>query len=389
MTAPEFDALRARRREVARQLRAEGLPVRQIAARLGVSHPTVIEDLREVPAMTTTSATTTDAVPVPPRFDERNARLTMLLDALDGLGLGGMLGESRALLARAADVERAAAEGHSRARSEVDGLVSMVADGTLPLDQAAVKAAALAPWEPWVPRPVRGRDNRRTPAWSVADRVAGELRERARLAAKAAGLDVHGRLSQLAAGAVKRGVEAGRHLVDVPAVLEALKPPKVRPGLIQAGPQASDPFAGRPRAKLPARVRSVDDIQGNGPLMGWWAEATSATEELTRLHDVAGLLHAVAGGASSVFAVDPDSDKLVRVNRDLPPQVHLAVVDALGWGPGLHMALKAVPSRSFAGRVWDAIAGAAGRPSTDGVEVVNGVRQPAGWSPPVSPRVGA
>ena len=36
---------RAERGEVARKLRAEGLPVRVIAARLGVTHPTIIRDL--------------------------------------------------------------------------------------------------------------------------------------------------------------------------------------------------------------------------------------------------------------------------------------------------------------------------------------------------------
>ncbi len=36
---------REERRELARKLRAEGLPVRVIAARLGVTHPTVLRDL--------------------------------------------------------------------------------------------------------------------------------------------------------------------------------------------------------------------------------------------------------------------------------------------------------------------------------------------------------
>ena len=39
------DRRREQRAELARKLRGEGLPVRVIAARLGVTHPTVLRDL--------------------------------------------------------------------------------------------------------------------------------------------------------------------------------------------------------------------------------------------------------------------------------------------------------------------------------------------------------
>ena len=47
LARPSAPAERRRneRREVARRLRGEGLPVRVIAARLGVTHPTVLRDL--------------------------------------------------------------------------------------------------------------------------------------------------------------------------------------------------------------------------------------------------------------------------------------------------------------------------------------------------------
>lgn len=41
----EAERRRGERREEARRLRGEGLPVRVIAARLGVTHPTVLRDL--------------------------------------------------------------------------------------------------------------------------------------------------------------------------------------------------------------------------------------------------------------------------------------------------------------------------------------------------------
>lgn len=44
--AYQLAQVRQRRREQAERLRDQGLSYRQIAARLGVSHPTVLEDLR-------------------------------------------------------------------------------------------------------------------------------------------------------------------------------------------------------------------------------------------------------------------------------------------------------------------------------------------------------
>lgn len=302
------------------------------------------------------------------RFDETAVRLAALVSALDGLGITDVLDEPRALLLRVREIETGARDARARARAELAELVGGVADGALSLDQAATRAAELAPWTPGA---AAGRDDRRTPAGALAERVVLELRQRARDAAGRAGLDVHARLSRRAADAAKRGVEAGRRLVDVPALLVALRPPQQRHDRVQTTPFPRDHIGQAPPP--PLSWVGFEAIQRDAARMAAWSAATVASDELSTLHGAAALLHAVTGGASSWFGVDADRDQLHRITADLPVQAHLAVYDALGWRPGLHLALK--PGER--------------RPPVPTTEVVNGVRQPAGWTPPAAPRIGA
>jgi hypothetical protein len=341
MTVPEFAELRAQRREAAVQLRAQGMPVREIAGRLGVSHPTVIADLRESTMTTTTAAPVTTTAPFRSRHDERDVRLRLLLDALDQVGLPGTLEPARSLLGRAAEVMAEQREDHIRARAERDELVGKVAAGTLPLDRAVTRVAELAAWL----TPTGGRADE-TFAHGVAERVAAQLRGQARDVAKATGMDVHAKLAKLAAGAAKRGAEAGRHLIDVDQVLGALRPPKRAERQIMVGGSVYEQHdVGVPLAPDPPRGVTLEQIQHDPAAMAHWATATTAAEQYRAVLDTAELLHGVAGGASTPFNATADTYEgryaMSRIVRFLPAvQVHLAVFDALGWAPGLHLSLK-------------------------------------------------
>ncbi|WP_433612476.1 hypothetical protein ACQP2P_01445 [Dactylosporangium sp. CA-139114] len=284
-------------------------------------------------------------------YDEATGRLLALLQALDGSGLGDHLGEARALLARVDEVERQGADGVARAQRTRAELVAAVADRRMDLDQAVERLATLAPWLASGHAPDGG---------GLADAFAGpvvvELRARAVRSARADGFAVHDVLSARADAAVRRAVEAGGRLIDVRAVATALTQPK-RSGTVMRGAVVEP--APHPWLTNPPVLPTLDfaDVQGDGAKMAAWAEAASGHAEWLEMHRVAGLLHDVAGGSSTHYAGKTDEDVWYFVKR-LPGVVHLAVVDALGWRPGLHASLRpAVERPSMRERITDKMEG--------------------------------
>jgi hypothetical protein len=294
------------------------------------------------------------------RFNENDVRLRVLIDALDALGLTGVMPEARGLLARAADVETAQRADHARARRERDELVGQVAAGELPLDEATRAVAVLAAW--LSPR----SDSDLTPARAFAEKVAARLRGQARDAARRDGLDVHAALARLAAGAVRRGVDAGRYLVDVPTVVGALQPPKRAERQVVVGGHTHELHDEAVLPAAPPPSVTVETFERDPQKMGHWAAATSAAEELAAVHAAAELLHGVVGGQSTPFGAETDTFAMSRVHRFLPVQVHLVVFAGLGWKPGLHIDLRPRRPRP---------------PDASRFEIVGGVRVPAGWTP--------
>jgi hypothetical protein len=269
------------------------------------------------------------AAPQRPEFDEGTVRLTMLIDGLDRVGLTGVLGEACALLHRAGEVQAAADDGHRRAHRLRTAVVARVVDGTATLDEVAAELAAVAGWLP---------DPDSSPAAAITRRVVAELRAAAVGSARAEALAVHSELSRLADAAVRRGVEAGRKLVDVRAVAAALTPPAGWPPPPSA--TRSDPRQ-HPWLTAPPVLPVVDaaGLAADPATAPHWAEASQAHAEWIRLLDVARLLREAYRVGYRPFGVDADPNVSYFVEQ-LPQQVHLAVADALDWRPGLHVVLK-------------------------------------------------
>ncbi|MFR9779051.1 hypothetical protein ACL02O_23725 [Micromonospora sp. MS34] len=261
-----------------------------------------------------------------------------LLKGLDGLGLTGELSAARVLLARVGEVVSAEHAAGARVRAERDRLVADLVDGRTTLEAAA------------------GRFPEPGSTAVVVDAAVRELRRRAVDAAQADVLAVHDVLADRAKPAVDAAVAAGRHLVDVPAVVKVLKPPK-RPARGSGAPQ-EHPWVYNP-PRLPEL--SVESIQADPVAMGHWVVATRATEQVRELLRVAGLLHELGGWSVRLFGGDVDRDVAYFVGQ-LPEQVHLAVADGLGWKPGVHVDLRPVPVRP--------------------------ARRDVLWMPPRAPRIG-
>lgn len=328
MTAPQFEALRDQRRQMARQLSDQGFSARQVADRLGVSHTTILDDLAA-------TAPRDGAEPTIPAtgsrrftFDQATGQLTVLLSGLDGVGLGGQLTDARRLLARADAAVIADRHGHEQAQQVRERVVVDVADGRLTLADASAALAGAAPWL---------TDSTSSPMSVVADRVVAELRRRAVQAARSDWLVVHDALRRLADAAVRRGVEAGGRLVDCKRVAKVLTPPPMLPkvdGVLHRHPWVDNPPV------LPAVDGAA--LAADPSTAPAWATASQAYAELRRLVEVADLLRDAGGPASLLVAANIDRNALYIVEQ-MPEQVHLAVFDALGWRPGLHASLKPSP----------------------------------------------
>lgn len=291
-------AFRADRREQAHRLRNEGLTLRAIAEELGVSAPTVLDDLRKgPPTMTATS-------PV--------AGLYALLAALDALGVTDVPGRTRRLLASAEQLETDAGVRLATARATREALAERLAGGDLAaLDDLAGVSALL------------GAD-----AAELVATAGRMLRRQAQAALAAETGAVYRELGKLAQTAVAEAVSAGRLLVDVGKVAKALKPPTPYPS--GEWPGGQHPWLGTPPV-LP-RVE-LDDPQRAEPRL----RALAASNQVARILAAAGVLTACGGPAASLYATPPHADQMHFVDKFLPGEVHLAVGDALGWRPGLHM----------------------------------------------------
>lgn len=308
-------------------------------------------------------------------YNETTGRLTALINALDGIGLPDTLTESRALLARAAEVQQQAdvQAGHAeRTRAE---LTAQVLDGRMPFDDAVQRLAALAPWLPgdlpdapaltvadvrtareWTPGPRRGRALSDT----IAAPVVAELHARAMRAAHGDMFATHTAVAALAGKAVARSVAAGRKLLDIPAIAAQLAPPKWTPPPEGSGQYfGDDPSRQHPWESNPPTLPALafEDIQRDAVKVAAWADATQGHAEWLAAYEVAEILHGAVGGSSTRYAGETDNDAWHFIARGLPVAVHLAVVSALGWKPGLYSSMRPVEPRSLVGRAVDKMAG--------------------------------
>lgn len=270
--------------------------------------------------------------------DEATGRLGVLLDALDGVGLAGQLGEARRLLARAEQLTADAGRQEQGATAERRALVDALAAGTATPERVATRLAVTSMWLGQGGQGV-------TPAWAAVHSAVAQLRREAVSAARGDMLGVHRALAGRAAVVVKRAVEHGRRLVDCKRLVKLLEPPPIPPR--QGNGPRVHPWVHNPPT-LP--TVSLDAIQGDSGRLVAWGEASSAYAEYRRIVEVADLLHAAGGPASAVLAVEHDRDVLGIVEGQLPELVHLAVFEALGWRPGLYASLKPRP-RTPAGDV--------------------------------------
>lgn len=338
MTAPEFEALRERRRELAHRLRADGLSLRAIADQLGVSHPTVIDDLRG-PAMTAPTAAAPAAAR--PRRDEIEYRLTGLFAVLGDFGLTDQFAESRRLLDRAHALQSDATRETERARTERAELTAQVAAGKLSLAEATRRLASVTP----------------DAARELADAASTELRKAAMAAVRGDMIAVHGAIANRAKEAVRLAVHAGRSITDVRPIVRVLRDIQAmgaRRRPTDAIGQPVDPWRGF-EVKLPAV--SAEAIQGDPAKMSAWSIATAAYEDLQRAHEVARALHTVAGGSSVMWSGEVDRTTVRIVEQHLPSQVWFAVFAEFGWQAGLFLSLKPQGRRPIdvpASRGWQA-----------------------------------
>jgi hypothetical protein len=238
-------------------------------------------------------------------------------------------------LDQADTVAKACLADHHQARQEYGELVERVKAGKVSTIDAARHLHGWLPWEPWQPAPENP-----TPARLLADQVAEDLRRAAEGRARADGWDVHKALGKLADAAVKRAVKAGRELVDVRAVKAAVEVTSSRYAQYAKTTWAAAGRHPEPPEVVPLPSVSLDRIQGDARRLHCWAEATDAVAAFQAVHEVAGVLHRLLGGRSVMFVGDVDPNCRDLVAERLPEQVHLAVADALGWKPGLHVPLK-------------------------------------------------
>ncbi|MFF0658157.1 hypothetical protein [Micromonospora tulbaghiae] len=268
------------------------------------------------------------------RWDAQSGLLVALLNRLDGLGLGEVLPDVRALLARAGQVRAAAAAEAARAQDGRAGLVDQLVAGQVGAGEAAQRDLEFALW----------LDGDR-PALRLAERALADLGREARQAAVAGAGVVHDTLIERVAAAVNVAVEAGGRIVDVRRMVDLLAPAWQRRGEVvtvdQHGVAAGDPWRGA-GLKLPGL--SMEDLQGDAGRLEAWAASTAAMADLDRLWEVADLLGEVCGCSFARWAKDVSKDVLHLVQRDLPRQVWFAVVDGCGWRPGLIMAAGRIPA---------------------------------------------
>jgi phage baseplate assembly protein W len=282
--------------------------------------------------------------------------LVQLIGRLDRAGIPGCFAESTALILRGVEVVQAADDRAAAAERLRADLVQGMLDKGLSLDEVARRLSEVMAWLPSAPagegqrRPARGS----AVADLVADPVARQLGNRAVQAARAAGLDVHKSIAGRVAAVVKQGVAAGQRLIDVRRVATILTPPKwKRP------PEGTGHFYGdsqgapqHPWRSNPPVLPTLDfaDVQRDPARLTAWAEAADAYAAFLELHELAAAVHAVTVGSSTMFAPGKvDRDALAFLTDGLPEVVHLAVTDALGWKPGLHLSLKPAPVRSPGG----------------------------------------
>lgn len=278
------------------------------------------------------------------------ARLQALLMTLDNAGLPGTFPEARALLGRAAEVEQHADDQAAAAERTRADLVQAVLDRGMPLEEAARRLSAVAAWLPTSPT-VEGQRRGRVPADALTEPVARLLRVRAVQAARGAWLDAHAALAKRAAEAVTRAVAAGKRLIDVPRVAAILTPPKWnRPPEGTGHYFVNDPSRQHPWMSNPPVLPPLDaaDVQRDPARWAAWGEAANAYAAFLAVHELAAVLHEMTGGSSTMFGGKTDNDALSFLTEGLPTVVHLAVTDALGWKPGLHLSLRPAPTRATA-----------------------------------------
>lgn len=334
-------------RSVRPSVRLDEQQMAQLKAAAQRNGTTVSEILRQGAQQVTEPAATPAPVWRGAPWDESTGRLMVLLRALDGIGLVDELRDARRLLAQGQRMRAEVAERVREADACRDALVADLAAGRVTVDEVPARLSGPQVW-------LDGQGQ--APVWrGVLDRAERVLRQEAVQNAEQDMFAVHDVLAKRADDAVRRGVEAGRRLVDVKAVVKALTLPEIPPRY------RLDTWR-HPWVDHPPALPTVDGaaLAADPNTAPWWAQASQAHRDLSALMEVARALHDAGGPGSRLFAGEVDDD-VKHLVSGLPEQVHMAVADALGWKPGMHMTL---------------------RPMSQPVTVA-----PV-WTPPVPPRVG-
>lgn len=258
--------------------------------------------------MTTTSAATPTsqtatpaAAQAPPRRDTEGARLRAAVQQFTDADVDDTFPQTRVMLARLDEVERAFTARRRAADDLERELVDRLVAGA-DVDAIAVELAATS-----VPRLAE-----------VGDRAARTLRRQATQSAAREATAAHTVLCDLVASAVADAVDAANRCADCTAISTAI-------------------------ATTPDFRAAVGTLVADAPTSPDWPAATRATRRVTELRQLADVIADLGGPASRFWSTPRPIGEAGLVAETVPEPLVLAVATQLGWAPGL-TAIDPTPS---------------------------------------------
>lgn len=260
-----------------------------------------------------------------------NELTNQLLTALDALGLPGELAGTRDYLHRGSEITEARYAGGEHARTARAGLASRVASGELTLADAVTQATA---GDPWI---TIGTNHDEPVAGQLATAATAELVRMASSALRADAADLYRTLAARAGTAVEHAVAAAGVAVDMPSIVNAVRP-LVYDSEDAIRHRSSDDvlYAGDVPAKM--GVPSSAEIHADSRRSAAWNAAADATQEFRDVHRAAQMLREITSNRAAgqtVYGVSLPVDAL-RIIEMMPAPLRLAVTAGLGWAPGLY-----------------------------------------------------